>query len=36
MIFVTDDAKEDWWWRHGGETQGRARTSRNPWADRQP
>lgn len=22
VIFVTDDAKEDWWWKHGGETQG--------------
>ena len=22
VIFVTDDTKEDWWWRAGGETQG--------------
>lgn len=22
LIFVTDDTKDDWWWRSGGETQG--------------
>lgn len=22
MIFVTDDGKEDWWWKHAGQTQG--------------
>lgn len=22
VIFVTDDSKEDWWWKSGGETQG--------------
>lgn len=22
VVFVTDDAKEDWWWKHRGKTQG--------------